>query len=780
MLLVLLTAAGYLALRASLPRTAGEAPVAGLGDPVEITRDALGIPTVRATTLLDAFRGQGFVHAQDRYFQMDMTRRVVAGELAELVGSDAIPSDRRMRRFAYRARARALLGELPPEQLAALEAYTEGVNAGLADLAGWPPEYLALRRRPEAWRVEDSVLAGMLFFVALSSNPDFEKPLASLAAVLPAELVEFLTPDATRWDTPVITGDDLDRTGGYRPAPIPGPEVVDLRVSPPPRPARRVVQVYGNLPGSNNWAVAGTKTKHGGALVANDPHLSLGVPNIWHRVELRWDGGTARGAAMAGIPGVLIGSTDRLAWGFTNAAVDQADLVIVEVDPADAGRYRVPEGTEPFTVGLEEIRVRGQEPDTVHVRHTRWGPVVDTDWRGRPLALRSVAWDHRGLDFEILQLLQARSVDEGVEVMRRWGAPALSFVAGDADGRVAFALAGRIPRRVGFDGKVPRSWADGEVGWAGTLPEERRPIRVDPADGFVFSANHRLVPLDRARELSRVWVSPTRARRIANVLGAGATVGERDLLALQLDTRSYEHDRLQRLVLEAVPAGETDPLLARAQRQAEIWNGRADADQPGFRLLQVFAQELREALLVPLLAAALAEDPQLTFNWPLAQETVYRILDERPEHLLPPPHEDWTGLLRSTLRSAAERIQNHPAAPGLDTPWGDVNRASIRHPFGMGEGLLARALNMRTDPLPGWVGTVRAQAPAYGASLRMVVDPARPDSGIFHMPGGQSGHLLSAHYRDGHQAWVEGRATPFTAGATRSTFRLVPAESPGR
>ena len=211
----------------------------------------------------------------------------------------------------------------------------------------------------------------------------------------------------------------------------------------------------------------------------------------------------------------------------------------------------------------------------------------------------------------------------------------------------------------------------------------------------------------------------TEARTIANMLGAGAHLGERDLLALQLDTRSYEHDRLQRLVLEAVPPAEADPILARARRQAELWNGRADREQAAFRLLQVFGEELREAVLVPLLAPALAEDPGLVFNWPLAQESVERILEERPDHLLPPGHQDWTELLRSALRSAIERVQHHPAAPGLETPWGDANRAAIHHPFGMGGGLLARLLNMPADPLPGWVGTVRAQAPAYGASLRI-------------------------------------------------------------
>ncbi|HVS04373.1 MAG TPA: penicillin acylase family protein [Thermoanaerobaculia bacterium] len=776
--LLLLAAAGVaLAVRASLARTEGELALPGLAAPVRVSRDARGVPTVRGESLSDVVAALGFLYAQERFFQMDLARRYSAGELAALLGDGALAADRRLRPYRLRPAARRILGELPAEHRQLLAAYAAGVNAGLADLGARPPEYLLLRAAPEPWLAEDAVLAQLYFFLTLSVNDGFERPLGVMAATLPPELVAFLTPDTSRFDAPLLGGSAADPSGGYRPLSIPGPEVVDLRGSAPSDPGRDVVRQYGDLPaGSNNWALAGWRTAHGGAIVANDPHLGLGVPNVWYRVDLAWPGHRVRGVTAAGLPGVVIGSSERVAWGMTNGMADQVDLVVVEVDPADPGRYRVGGGSEPFSVAYEPLAVAGGAAETLEVRATRWGPVVAADWQGRPLAWRSPVHDPGGIDVGVLDLMRAEDAERAVVVARGWKGPSLNLVLGDRDGHIAWVLSGFLPARRGFDGKWPRSWADGSVGWDGPLPEDERPVLVDPPSGVLFTANQRTVGTPASHRLSRVWTQPTRAFRLAELLAAQRSWNEAETLAVQLDTRSVEHDAIRDLVLATIPADDPDAVLRRVRQHVAAWDGTAGADQVGFRLLQRTAEALREAVLVPLLAPALAADPDLRFDWPLAFEPALRILEERPAHLLPPGHASWNGLVRSTLRQAARRPTE--AIEDLDRPWGEVNRAGIRHPLSRAVRPLAPWLDMPDEPLPGWPGVLRTQAPGYGASLRLVAAPGHLERALFHMPGGQSGHPLSPFYRRGHRDWVEGRPTPLLPGKAVTRFTLRPAPLP--
>jgi penicillin G amidase len=769
----------WMALRASLPAASGSVALPGLAAPVSVTRDAAGIPVITGESEADVLRGLGFVHAQERYFQMDLMRRSAAGELAELFGAEALAFDRQQRARLYREQALRIWGELPLRHRELLTAYAEGVNAGLAALSARPPEYLLLRQRPAPWAAEDALLGQLRFFDMLSGNPTFEARVGTMALALPPELVAFLTPDLTRFDAPVITPPG-DETGGYVPLAIPSARVVDLRQEIPSPREHRAVRVYGDLiPGSNAWAVAGSRTAHGEALAANDPHLGISVPNTWFRAELVWEGRHLRGASVPGVPGIVLGSSDRLTWGFTNSLVDQVDLVVVEVDRTDPRQYLTPEGREPFSRFTEVIAVRGGEGERLEVRATRWGPVVGEDARGRPLALRSPVYDPGRLNMGLLEMAHARTLEEGVEILRSWYGPAQSAVLADADGRVAWLITGFLPDRRGFDGKRPVSWALGDVGWDGALDEELRPVVTDPPAGFVFHANQRPVPAEWSRRLGRVWGQPSRAMRARELLESRGGVGELDMLAMQLDTRSLEHDPLRDLVLEIVTPRDPDPKLRRIHPHVAAWNGTADADQPGFRILQLFAQELREQILGSLLLPVVGVDSTFVYNWPLAFEPLHRVLDERPAHFLPAGWGDWNAYLRGILLAAVAPLEHDRGRPGLDAPWGEVNRASFRHPLSRAVPQLSRFLDLPADALPGWPGTLRAQSPVYGASLRMTASPTRPAAAIFQMPGGQSGHFLSRHFRDGHRDWVEGKRSPFAAGQARSTLRLVPRNGGG-
>ena len=452
-LVLLLLGAAYAVVAASLPRRAGEAPLPGLAAPLEVALDSRAIAIVRGESFADVLRGQGYLHAQERFFQMDLLRRSSAGELAELFGERALAADRGQRPFDYRAHARRLRSTLPAEQSAWLDAYTEGVNAGLADLGARPPEYWLVGAAPRPWAADDTLLVVLTFYTMLSNNDTYERAQGVMHEVLPSPLYDFLTPSTSRFDRPVLGSTPSDPTGGYVPLPIPGPDVVDLRRQRAPEPdGTPRVEPPLTGPASNNWAVDATRGAAGRAIVANDPHLSLRLPNIFYRVELEWEDRALRGVSIPGLPGVLIGASNDVAWGATVSNADQSDWIVVEVDPADPSRYLTPDGYEPFATGVAEIAVAGGEPVRIETRATRWGPVVATDWRGRPLALHATWLEPQGLDLDIVGLAQAGDVASASAILARWAGPSLNWVLADRAGDVAWVANGPLPRRVGFDG----------------------------------------------------------------------------------------------------------------------------------------------------------------------------------------------------------------------------------------------------------------------------------------------------------------------------------------
>lgn len=784
-LAVVVLVLGVLGVRGSLPPLDGERRVTGLTSPVTLERDSLGVAVIRADTWNDGHFAVGFAHGQDRYFQMDLARRVMAGTLSELFGPVALDNDQMMRSYGWTDAARLHLAALPDRHRATLDAYVKGVNAGLASLARRPPEYLLLRQRPEPWSAEDALLVYLNFYFELSRHYRTEAWNRELDAVLPAQAVRLLTPETSRFDRPMDALAGGDPSGGHAPVPIPPPWILDLRGEDAPTgaeidAARRAIRIYGDLPGGSNAWAAGVED--GPALVAGDPHLGLRVPGIWYRSELHWPGGALRGATLPGVPGFFVGTSEHLAWSPTAAMVDQTDLVELEVDPDDPSRYRTSDGWVPFRIVTDTIAARAGEPRIVERRLTHWGPVVRTAPDGTPMALRSPAWDTGGLTLEHLEIGRARSVPEAVEVGRRIGGPAIALVLGDAEGRVGWMVTGVLPARRGTDGRLPAEGAAGSVAWIGARPEEDRPVVVDSAGGFVYTANHRFSALANARTFSGEWVSPTRALRIEELLSDDARPSERLHQGYQLDARSLEHEFVRTLMLDLIDAEEPDPALRALRQRAEGWNGRADASSVEFHSMVVAGERLRDAALAPLLALVVREVPGYRYEWLLAHEAAFRILEERPEHLLPSEAEDWVDYLRDELSASAAALGlDRLADPlggvaGFGVRWGDVNEARIRHPFSSAQPALARFLDLPGDPLDGWPGAIRAQQPGYGQSLRFVGRPGRSETALLDLPGGQSGHPLSRWYAAGHSAWVEGTGLPLAAGPAEHTLTLLPRE----
>ncbi len=766
---------GWFFVRSSLPPLSGELTTAGLAAELTINRDSLGVPTIRAATLRDAVFGQGFVHGQDRFFQMDLLRRLVSGEMAALVGEPALPSDRQFRPYGYRRAAELHLANLDPAERDLLDAYVDGVNAGFSSLARRPPEYLVLRVHPEPWEPVDTMLSFLYFYIGLSTHYRSERHLRPLYDVLPAELADFLTPDASRFDAPVLGASDDDPTGGYEPAAIPGPEVVDLRnrsaTAPGPAPTE-VALDFGPQPGgSNAWAIRG---EDGSTLLANDPHLAISVPGIWYRVQMEWGQSRVLGVSPPGLPGVFIGMSRGLAWGVTAAIVDQTDLVEVELDPDDPLRYRVPGGWDTLVVRDEQLAVRGADSRTLQTRETRWGPILFTGDDDVPLALRSPAFDPGGVTLRQLAILESAEMEDLVQVLRELGGPGLSILMADREGRIGWVVSGVLPLREGFSGRRPVSFATPGVGWAGVRSEDDRPVVILDEPGRLHTANQRLLPLAEARELSHQWMPSPRASRIRDVTGReGFGTGIDASHELQLDTRSLLHEPLRQIALDAIPDDPEDERLDSLRVYLRDWDGNAGSGSPHFRAVVRTGSQLLNGVLSPLLAPVRLEAPGFRYTWEMSDEPALRILEEQPEHLLPEGYPDWDRYIQSLLLLAVESLES-PDGDGLSTPWGEDNRLSAQHPFGQISPALGRFLNLPNHRQPGWSGTVRASSQTYGQSFRMVARPGDFQTATFQMPGGQSGHPMSRYYQRGHWAWADGTPARLEPGPSEYSLTLYP------
>lgn len=766
--------AGLWYLRGSLPALDGQQPLAGLAGPVVVERDALGVPTVRGGSLADVARAVGFLHGQDRFFQMDLLRRRAAGELAELFGPPAAEWDLRIRTHRLRARAARTVAALEGREASLLRAYAEGVNSGLEALRRPPFEYLLLRTAPRPWQPEDSILVVLSMFIELTDETgEHESSLGVLHHLLPAELAAFLDARGGPWDAPIV-GE------AFTVPPIPGPDVLDLRQQEPGEAAAAMAIVDVPVAGSNNWAVAGALTAHGGALLADDMHLGLTVPNTWYRASLIWPGehgeNRVTGVTLPGTPLVVVGSNGHVAWGFTNSYGDYSDLVVLEEE--SPGRYHTPQGPRAVETYSEIIHVKGATDRWLEVEETIWGPVVDQDFLGRRRALRWTAHDPEAINLGLVELASAGSVDEAVEIATRTGIPPQNFVVADRGGRIGWTIMGRIPRRVGCEGRLPTSWADGRCGWDGFIAPAEVPRVVDPPGGRIWTANSRVVD---EPALSLIgdggYVLGARAQQIRDRLLALESATEADMLAIQLDDRAvFLTPWRERLLAALTPeVMASHPRLAALRPLVAGWSGRASVEDAGYRYVRAFRQKVLELALAPLLAPCREADGRFQSNaLTHADEAVVRLLEEQPPHLLDPRFATWHELL---VRAAEETV-TAVAGKSEDLAsftWGKRNTLAMVHPLSRAVPVLAPLLDMPREVLPGDWHMPRVQGPAFGASERLVVSPGREEQGIFHMPGGQSGHPLSPFYRAGHAAWARGEASPFLPGPAVHTLTLVPA-----
>ena len=802
LLLVAGMSGGY-ALRASLPQLEGQVRLTGLTAPVRVERDSLGIPTIRGASRADVASATGFLHAQDRFFQMDLTRRRAAGELAELVGAAAVEADKAIRIHRLSSVAADVLAQLSAADHAVLTAYVAGVNAGLSSLGARPPEYLLLRQAPRPWTERDSILVILSMFVAQQDSAGvYESMLAVMQDVLPGPMMAFLSPRGTEWDSPVV-GD------AFPMPPVPGPEVYNPRERRKDRPSSTAA-IEPRLPagtpsnwaeaegvrvalddpwnvatGSNNFAVSGAHTSHGGALLADDMHFPIRVPNTWYRAAFEWpaegSGGTHRldGVTLPGVPTMVAGSNTHIAWGFTTTYGDYSDIVLVERDATDPSRYRTPGGLRGFERYDEIIRTADGREEHLMVEWTIWGPLLAPDHKGRTRAIRWVAHDAAKVAAALLPMETARTLDEGLASAGAAGTPAFNQLIASRDGRIAWTVYGSMPRRTGVDGRRPASWADGTRGWDGHLTADEHPRVVDPADGRLWTANARVVDgamLDLIGDGS--YEIGSRARIIRERLRAKDRFEPRDLLAIQLDDSTLFLERWRALLLRILPPSATAGHEKRATLRGIVerdWQARALPDSAGYRFTRAFRDTVSRRAFAFLLADCREADARCDYTLERKREgPLWALVTERPLHFLDPAYLSWDAFLIAAVDTMIEDAEQTFGANLSKRTWGELNQTRYRHPLSAAVPWLGRWLDMPQAPVPGDLYTPRMAYGADSASERFVVAPGREAEGIMHMPTGQSGHPFSPHYRDSHPAWVAGDATPFLPGPAVHSLILSP------
>jgi penicillin amidase len=773
--------------RSALPQLDGRLQVNGLSAPVTVTRDGHGVPTIEAKTLEDLFFAQGYVTAQDRLWQMDIMRRFGAGELSEILGEDTLRIDREQRILGLRAAAKKSLTMTNPRDLAYFAAYARGVNAYIAAQGDHLPiEFRILKYAPRPWQPEDSVvIANQMvkdlnypyFYQAL----DREKILAKLGPELTADLYvnrswhdrpptvmreDLDDPHNNNNNQDSDEDDDSDDDSG------PDNSVTQQRMTS----AELRSQEEPPVNGSNDWVISGAHSTTGKPLLSNDMHLGHQMPNLWYEAHLQAGNFNVAGVTLPGMPYVIVGHNQRVAWGFTNVGPTVTDVYIENFNAQ--GAYQTPQGWVQPEHRTEVIHVKGKPDVTIDVKITRHGPVITDLVPGetRPLALRWTLYD--GLRIPFFDVNSAQNWDQFQRAFSQLDAPGQNVVYADVDGNIGYHTTGKVPIRAAGDGSLPASGADNAHEWTGFIPFEKLPSIYNPASGIIATANGRITPDDYPHSISMEWEAPWRTARIYHVLESGRQFSAADMLNLQTDIRS-EADLFaaERFVYAVDHAAKPS---ARAKQAADLmrnWDGRMLASLAAPTIAQAATRELTRLLLEPKLGAAPADSTKTdskraaaalnweTYSW--QQRSVWRenIMLHHPKRWLPEKYPNYEELLTAAVEAAVS---------AADAPtdlaswyWGNFNAVEIQHPVLGKIPLIKRWAGPGVQEQSGSGYTVKAVTRFHGPSERFTANLADLDQSTLNLVTGEGGNFLSPYYMDQWKAWYQGTTftLPFSPGA---------------
>ena len=804
-LLLLVTAAlvAWTYAQRVLPQAEGSLVLPGAKAPLQILRDANGIPTIRAASVRDAMYGLGVAHAQDRLWQMETHRRIGAGRLAEAFGEAALDTDRFLRVLGVRRVAAAQWAAASPASREALQAYADGVNAVIANLKARPPEFLVLGLQPEPWTPEDSLAWAIMMAWDLGANWHTELIRLRLALKMPQTRIDQLLPPNPGDAVPRT----MDYAAFYRGLKLDGQQALA-------EPA--LLQLLAVAPesglegtGSNSWVLAGSRTTTGKPLLANDPHLKLSTPALWYFARLEAPGLDVAGATMPGLPGVVMGQNQRIAWGFTNTGPDVQDTYLERIHPDDPAQYQTPTGWARFETRQEVIRVKGQPDVTVTVRSTRHGPVLSDavlaglgdDSRStlgpkaKPAYALALRWTGLDTDNDIiatsLQFNMAGSVDAFIAASRGWRVPMQNMAVADADGRIALVSPGRVPQRApdnDLQGLAPAPGWEARYDWTGFIPDDAVPLIRDPASGHIANANQRVTLPDYPHFITHHWALPFRFQRIEQLIAAQPTHSLADLGRMHGDVKSLAVAQMLPRLLKAQSA---HPLAAAAQAQLAAFDGTMAADKAAPLIYWAWHRHLTQQVLTDELGTPLYDRLLGQRGYFDALEGVLGSGDPWwCDDKATPAVETCAQQIDRAFTAALDELQ---AAQGADVAawqWGKAHIARSEHrPFSKVKPL-ARWFEVRT-PVGGDSYTVNVSRVSlkadgttgeyylseHGASLRGLYDLAdRGNSRVVHSTG-QSGIPWSPLFRNWAEPWrrVEGVPLFVPANALVQTLAISPA-----
>jgi len=759
----------YSIAHAALPQLDGSLRAPGLSARVTVTRDQHGIPTIDATSLEDLFFAQGYVTAQDRLWQMDMMRRFAAGEVSEILGDAFLKHDREQRILGLRIAAQKTIEVSSEQDRSYFEAYARGINAYIeSHFDRLPLEFRILRYSPRPWAREDSALVAAQMVKDLNHYPyrdalARENILAKLGPELTADLYVNSSwhdrpPSVARPSLDQRTGDREHQQRSTRGSSVAGQKLPTVfHESSQGSEANQDSPV---LSGSNNWVVSGAHTVSGKPLLSNDMHLGHQMPNLWYEAHLRCRDFDVAGVTLPGLPYVIVGHNQRIAWGFTNIGPTVEDVYIETFNPD--GQYLRPDGWKAPEHRQELIRVKDKPNVLIDVTLTRHGPIITELVPGeiRKLALRWTLYD--GTHNPFFELDSAQNWQQFRHALSELEAPGQNVVFADVAGNIGYQATGKIPVRAAGDGGLPVNGSDNSHEWIGYVPFDKLPSVYNPTSGIIATANGRITPDGYPYTLSVGWEAPWRTARIYRVLESGKKFSATDMLALQMDIYSDSDRFFAERFVYGVDHGKTPSL--RAKQAADLmrgWDGRMTADSAAPTIAYRARGELTRLLLEPKLGPA-PNDPQqvaATINWKRyawGMQSVWleNVLQHQPKRWLPESYSSYDDLLAAAV-TAAVRGPEAPAELASWT-WGTFHPVEIQHPILGRIPLLNRWTGPGIQPQSGSGYTVKAVSQTHGPSERMTADLSDLDESTLNLVTGEAGNFLSPYYMDQWKAWYEG------------------------
>jgi penicillin amidase len=791
-LLLVAATAGVLWLRAAekaaLPVLDGDVHVAGLSAPVTVRRDAHGVPHIEAATQDDLFLAQGYVTAQDRLWQMDTLRRNANGELAEILGPSLLKHDKVQRVLQLRNTARRIYANLPAADRVLLDDYARGVNLFIDQHPGsLPAEFRLLFYRPRPWTGVDSISIGLMMVQILDTHWNVKLEREQIAAKLDDPKLEADLYPVGSWRDHPPTGVQVDLS---QPHPQPPPSSEDdedddrtqTRNATQPAAHEDLNPLWTSLglpdcadcaPGSNNWVIAGRHTASGKPLLSNDMHLGLTEPNVWFIADLRAPGYHAAGVTAPGMPFVIAGHNQHVAWGFTALYADVQDLYVEKLD--GKGNYQAVDGSwKPLTVDREVIHVRGGKDVTLDVQSTAHGPLLNPLFtrETRPIALKWTLYDSALNTLPFYAMNVASNWAEFSAALATWCWPTQNVVYSDDQGHIAYHDAGRVPQRpAGLEG-VPIQDAKHE--WQGYIPYDQMPNAADPPSGFLATANSRVTTEKSPYLLTLEWESPYRVERIYKALEGRDRLTPQDLLAVQTDIYSEVDQELGHRFAYAIDhTPGVDDRLKKAADLMRSWDGRLTTDSAAASIVT----QARYALWPLILEPKLGKDAE-DYRWSESNFAEEEIVMHASPDWLPPGYKNWDALLTEAVRKGMEKGK----APENMADWayGSWHVVDIEHPLAGFLPLVGRVAGTGAQPLSGDTTTVKQVGRDFGPSQRFTMDWSNIDGSTENIVLGESGNPLSPYFRDQWNDWYGGTtfAFPFTppavAAQTRHTLRLLP------